>query len=147
MSWKLVSTRSGATTLIGGYKIQSERDGDQTAHLVTFPDDRQIRVLPDSVHSGQYRIQVVKVALKAMAALTADSGSLPAGYDPALYLYGSLCYADLEWEQVWEGPTINEWLESWFIVAETTGDSFMIAVPKLLHDLKKAGWVIRRVDD
>ena len=143
MTWKLVSTRDGATTLIGDYKIQSERDGDQTAHLVTFPDERQIRVLPDAVHSGQYRIRVVKVALKAMAALDPDSGSLPPGYDPALYLYGSLCYADLEWEQVWEGPTIDDWLEDWFTLETDEGGSSR----HLIRDLKSAGWVMVRRDN
>ncbi len=137
MSWKLVA--SSVPTEIGPYRIESERDGDQTAHLITFPDDRQIRVLPDTDHSGQYRIRVVKVALKAMAALDPDSESLPPGYDPALYLYGSLCYADLEWEQVWEGPTIDDWLEDWFRSPSEIGP-----VSNLIRDLKTAGWVIRR---
>jgi hypothetical protein len=139
MSWKLVA--ANIPTQIGPYKVESERDGDQTAHLVTLPDNRQVRVLPDDVHSGQYRIRVVKVALEAMTALTADSGSLPAGYDPALYLYGSLCYANLEWEQVWEGPTIEDWLADWFPI------DVEVPVSALIRDLNKAGWVVRREDE
>ena len=138
MSWKLVASHT--RTVIGPYSVESERDGDQTAHLVTLADTRQIRVLPDSVHSGQYRIRVVKVALEAMAALDPDSGSLPPGYDPALYLYGSLWYADLEWEQVREGPTIDDWLDDWFGQAGRRESD-------LVRDLKTAGWVIRRVED
>ena len=141
MSWKLVA--ANLPTVIGPYKVESERDGDQTAHLVTLSDTRQIRVLPNSVHSGQYRIHVIKVALKAMAALDPDSGSLPPGYDPALYLYGSLCYAELEWEQVGKGSTIEEWLADWFGQAEIAElvDDWSL---DLVRDLKAAGWVIRR---
>ncbi len=142
MSWKLVSTRDGATTLFGDYRIQSERDGDQTAHLVTFPDDRQIRVLPDDHNSGQYRIRVIKGTLTTLAALDADSGPLPVAYDPKVYLYGALCFHNMEWEHVWTEPNLVDWLTDWFVPP-----IFEVSVPNLLRDLNKAGWVIQREDE
>jgi len=127
-------------TDIGHYRVELERDGDKTAHLVTFPDNRQLRVLPDGVHSGQYRIRVVKVALTVLRDVEAHSESLPVEYEPMLYLIGSLCYADLEWEQVSGGESIEDWMETWF-------HSPLVDRLTLIQDLNKAGWVIRREDE
>lgn len=140
MSWKLVA--SDIPTQIGSYRVESQRDGNKTARLVTFPDDRQIRVLPDADHSGQYRIRVIKVALDTLSALDADSGSLPPSYDPMIYLYGALCFNNLEWEQVWTEPNLVDWLTDWF-----APPTFEVSVLTLLRDLKSAGWVIRWEDE
>ncbi len=140
MTWKLVA--SSVPTEIGSYRIESERDGDQTAHLVTFPDERQIRVLPDVDHSGQYRIRVVKAALVVMWDVEARSESLPAEYDPKVYLLGALCFHNMEWEHVWTEPNLVDWLTTWF-----APPIFEVSVPNLLRDLKQAGWVIRREDE
>ena len=72
----------------------------------------------------------------------ARSESLPAEYDPMVYLYGALCSHNLKWEQVWNRQTIEDFLESWFTSAETT--PILNAHPRLIQDLKEAGWVIRR---
>ena len=140
MSWNFVA--SSVPTQIGPYRVESQRDGDKTAHLVTFPDERQIRVLPDSDHSGQYRIRVVKAALVVLWDVEARSESLPAEYDPMVYLYGALCSHNLEWEQVWNKQTIEDWLTNWL-----GPPTFEMSSSALLRDLQKAGWVIRREDE
>ena len=141
---------------IGPYSLVSERDGDQTAHLVTFPDNRQLRVLPDGASSGQKRSRVTKVALEALVALVAHSESLPEGvtvlppgYDPMLYLVGSLAYAGLSWEQVTDEPTVEDWLADWFWSSrersyfgfDDDGD-VNAAAELLVSDLGRAGWEI-----
>ena len=142
MSWKLVA--SSVPTEIGPYKVESERDGDRTAHLITFPDDRQIRVLPDDVHSGQYRIRVIKGTLITLAALDTESGFLPAGYDPKVYLLGALCFHKMEWEHIWTEPNLVDWLTVYFGEAAPI---FEVDTSDFLSGLKQAGWVIRREDE
>ena len=144
MSWKLVA--SSVPTEIGLYRIESERDGDQTAHLITFPDGRQIRVLPDGDHSGQYRIRVVKAALVVLLDVAARSESLPAEYDPMVYLYGALCSHNLEWEQVWNRQTIEDWLETYFVISARGDAQGPESALSFIRGLEKAGWVIQRED-
>ncbi len=142
---------------IGPYVLVSERDGDQTAHLVTFPDGRQIRVLPDGSTSGQKRSRVTKLALESLVRLVAHSESLPdgetllpPGYDPMLYLVGSLAYAGLSWEQVTDEPTVEDWLAVWLPMMDFEtgqfGDDGMLAAKLLVDDLGRSGWEIVKTE-
>ena len=130
----------------GPYSLVSERDGNQTAHLVTFGDGRQIRVLPDDASSGQKRSRVVKVALTVMAALTDRSmspGVLVAGYDPMMYLVGSLAYAGLSWEQVTDDPTVKDFLIDWLSLMDGWyADNPESAAKSFVKDLSRSGWQI-----
>ncbi len=65
----------------GPFSVVSEREDGETFHVVTFPDGRQLRVLPDAQHSGQKRSRVVVSALKVLEALVDGSVSLTGGYD------------------------------------------------------------------
>ncbi len=126
----------------GEYYMVSERDGSETAHLVTFPDGRQLRVLPDEYSSGQRRAQVVRGALELLAALGESQTPLPAGYDPRSYLVGCLTLAGLTWETVSDSQTIEEWLYDWF-ANDYPSD---IAGDMLLKGLERDGWTIVGVD-
>ena len=142
---------------IGPYSLVSERDGDQTAHLVTFPDNRQLRVLPDGSTSGQKRSRVTKVTLEALAALVAHSESLPdgetplpPGYDPMLYLVGSLAYGGLSWEQVSNEQTVEDVVADWIVTVVPVLDEFGVdgetAAKGLVSDLASSGWKIVKTE-
>ena len=139
---------------LGPYVLVSERDGDQTAHLVTFPDNRQLRVLPDGASSGQKRSRVVKVALDSLVRLVAHSEALPdgvtplpPGYDPMLYLVGSLAYAGLSWEQITDEPTVEDVIADWLVLMDDRlpGET-ELAAKALVSDLASSGWEIVKTE-
>lgn len=130
----------------GPYEMVPERDGLLTAHLVSLPG-RQIRVLPDGASSGQKRSRVIKVALEVMAALRGDSGSLP-GFDPMLYLVGSLAYSGLEWEQITDDPAVEDFLDEWLsVMKDWYTDESRFTAKLLVADLASSGWQIVKRDD
>ncbi len=114
------------------------KGGGQSAHLVEFGDGRQIRVLPDSAHSGAMRSRVLQDALETLAGLIGDIGDVrgDGGFDPVVYVRGVLAGADLEWEEISTEVTIEEWLAAnW----ENIG-----TWRNLVHDLSADGWEIVR---
>ena len=125
----------------GPYVLISERDGAQTAHLVTFPDGRKVRCLPDGQTSGQKRSRVTTDALTVLhelwqAAHFADGPD----FEPASYLIGCLAVAGLTWEVVDADltVTIEEWLTEWFSEPHPNRSLH------LLGDLDDDGWQIVR---
>jgi hypothetical protein len=133
----------------GPYVLTSERDGQETAHLVAFPDGREVRVLPDGRNSGQRRSRVTSEALTTLHELWQGqhfSDDAPA-IDPVAYLVGCFAVAGLTWELVLPEVTIGEWLDGWF---NWPGDRLSLDTRDmsraLLYDLDTAGWQIVRKD-
>jgi len=128
---------------IGPYVVVSERDGSETAHRVSFPDDRGLRVLPDGRASGQRRSRTITEALtEAYSMAPVKRADLDEVYefDPVLYLVGALAAAGMAWESTGARDiTIAEWLTEWF---EHGAQRFTAA--ELLKDLDADGWQVVR---
>jgi hypothetical protein len=127
--------------------MYSERDRQETAHLVAFPDGRQVRVLPDGQNSGQRRSRVTSEALAAIceqvggedhASELARDGINPI-MDPVVYLLGCFAVAGLTWELVLPELMIGEWLDEWWERREVDRRPGW-----LLEDLDADGWKIVR---
>lgn len=148
MTWK-PDPRTVRT--FGPYTMVSERDGDLTAHLVTFPDGRSVRVLPDDRTSGQKRSRVATDALRALGAASDESHGFPLTalvdetdrllFDPVAYLVGCLAMAGIDSELMSAdlSVSIDEWLTEWL---EAGGSA-----AQLLEDLATDGWQIVRKGD
>lgn len=123
--------RFGEITLVS--EVHSKTN--DTAHLVTFADGSQIRVLPDG-SSGQRRARAVRDTLHAAAALSPDNGDVV-----ETYVIGRLHLRGLTWEQVGDlgEVTIEEWLVEWL---EAGGSA-----AQLLEDLDVDGWQITRKEN
>ena len=120
----------------GPYTMVSERDGDLTAHLVSFPDGRSVRVLPDDRTSGQKRSRVATAALQSMC-------EYPGVDSNALYTFvGWIVSEGLSFELELGAVTIDEWLTEWF---EHGAERFTATA--LLEDLEADGWSIVRKGD
>lgn len=125
--------RIGDITLVSE---QHKRTGD-TAHLVTFADGHQIRVLPDG-SSGQKRSRLVRTVLEAAKALRGTSADLM-----ETYVVGGLARAGLTWQEVGDQrQTIEDWLAEWF-----ENRSRFAGPGTLLADLADDGWEIVRAND
>jgi hypothetical protein len=132
--------------LFGPYLMTPERDGSETAYLVTFPDDRAVRVLPGAA-SAQKRARVTTTALASIveqvggrdqaAELAADG--IPPIMDPVTYLIGALTLHHMTWELVSSDDPLQEWLAKWFVDVDLSNPE----LPKyLVDDLDHAGWVV-----
>lgn len=133
----------------GPFSMVPERDGTETAHLVTLHDGRMVRVMPDDHSSGQKRSQTIVKALKAMHAVwgsriaVTDEDGVTLVVDPMTILVGFLSEASLTWQPIQDLTvlTIEDFLDEWFgqhIVA------LRIDTGEFLHDLDEAGWEIVR---
>lgn len=135
MTWR-TDERPENTLQIGGITrvSQTHKQNGDTAHLLTFSDGRQIRVLPDGT-SGQGRSRKVKAAMGSAEALTGKSVDVI-----ATYVVGYLAETGLTWESVGNvrEDTIEEWLTGWFNESEPINSRI------LLDDLAIDGWEIRR---
>lgn len=153
MSWK-PDTRHERT--IGPYTLCPERNKDnETAHRVSFPDGRGLRVLPDDRISGQKRSRVIVDALtQAYCAAPIHRIDLEevAVFDPMVYLVGALAGAGLTWELlgVVREVSIEEWLEHYFVSEMWDPDSadplphWPDEVRHFLKALEDDGWAIVR---
>lgn len=114
----------------------------QTAHLITFGDGAQLRLLPGS-ESGRKRATVARDALERTEplrkALSGDSAALV-----KTYVVGELSLAGLEWEWVNDlrEVTFDEWLDEWFELFGAEDVAF--ARKSLLGDMADDGWVVVR---
>lgn len=110
MTWRR-DTRPENVRTFGDFKIFSEVNSDrETAHVVQFPDGREIRVLPDPNHNGRVRAAVVRGAVEAV-----NDRNGPLEADTAvLVVLGALARAGLKWQELAGEVSIEEWLESWF---------------------------------
>lgn len=117
---------------------QTHRTTGDTAHLLTFSDGRQIRVLPDGT-SGQRRSRAVRAAMETAMALRGELSALT-----ETYVVGYLAQAGLTWEDVGNvrEVTIEEWLSRWF----GDLDPDLTMAPRLLRDLADDGWQIVRAE-
>lgn len=134
MSWTIDPRH---TRQFGSVVLESERDGEHTAHRITL-GERVIRVLPDDAHSGQKRALVVRAALEGAKALGGIDGALI-----ETYVAGVLGREGLSWEEVdldreaLEQTDPEEWLIEWFKYRhEPIPDG---AAKNLLRDLENAG--------
>lgn len=126
------------TLQIGGITrvSQTHRTTGDTAHLLTFADGRQIRVLPDGT-SGQRRSRAVRAAMEDAEALRGESADLV-----ETYMVGRLAQSGLTWEALTNvrEVTVEEWLAEWF------DDGLREDAPSiaraLVHDLAVDGWQI-----
>lgn len=152
MTWK---TDARSLRTFGPYTLHSERDGQETAHLVAFPDGRKVRVVPDGRNSGQRRSRVTSEALAAIceqvggvehASELARDGINPI-MDPVAYLVGCLAVAGGAWEMVLPEVTIGEWLDGWFNWPGDWSFDTRDTSRALLYDLDTAGWQIVRKGD
>lgn len=123
--------RFGDITLVS----QTHKQDRNTAHLITFGDGCQIRVLPDGATSGQKRSRVLRRVLEAAKALDGTSSDLV-----ETYVIGGLAREGLTWEQVSNirEVTIEEWLAEWL---EAGGSA-----SQLLEELADDGWKIVRAE-
>ena len=112
MSWTIDPR---LTKRYGNIVLESERDGEHTAHRITLSPERVIRVLPDEAHSGQKRALVVRAALEGAKALGAIDGALVETYVAGVLGREGLVWevVDLEREQL-EQIDPEEWLTEWF---------------------------------
>lgn len=143
MTWK-PDPRTVRT--FGPYEKVSERDGDLTAHLVSFPDGRSVRVLPDDRTSGQKRSRVATDALQSLYELWQSSHFSDDGHqvDPVAYLVGCLAMAGIDFELTSTDltVTIEEWLDVWF--ASVAEDMRELRAYQLIDELDTDGWQIVR---
>jgi len=130
----------------GTWTMCSERDGSETAYLLTHEDGRSLRVLPDSHNSVQRRSRVIVEALKGVGRIESvwsfeddelgDAGPIP---DQMPYLVGCFTIAGLTWEMVSTDDPLHEWLAKWFVDVDLSNPE----LPKyLVDDLDHAGWVV-----
>lgn len=117
---------------------QTHRTTGDTAHLLTFSDGRQIRVLPDGT-SGQRRSRAVRAAMEDAEALGGESVDLI-----ETYMVGRLAQAGLTWEPVGNvrEVTVEEWLGAWFDYRNFDAPGRLAL--ELLEDLADDGWQIVR---
>ena len=117
----------------GDFQIFSEVNSDrETAHVIQFPDGREIRVLPDDAHNGRVRAVVVRGAVEAV-----NDRNGPLEADTAvLVVLGALARAGLKWQELAGEVSIEEWLTEWL---EAGGSA-----DQLLHELDADGWEIVR---
>lgn len=143
MTWKR-DARPENVRSIGDFKIFSETriDGGvkETAHVVRFPDGREIRVLPDPAHNGRVRAVVVRGALEA---LNDRNGPLDAS-TALLVVIGALSRAGLKYQELAGEVSIEEWLLDW-LIDHTEGHADVEAMrDRLLQALDADGWTITR---
>lgn len=142
----------------GDYSVVSERRGSDTAHLISFPDGRKVRVLPDPDTSGQKRSRIVSEALADLQGWDEAKAALyKAGMrgtrawdalqrDPFVQLVGVLDLEGLAWEVPGPGEvTIEEWLAEWFECMPPTEAA--TAADDLIKDLETTGWKIVRKEE
>lgn len=137
----------------GPYRMVSERDGHLTSHLVTFPDGRQVRVLPDDRTSGQKRSRVATQALRALGAASDETHGYPLAayvdedgrplFNPVAYLVGCLAVEGIRWELVSAATvTVEDTLADWFRqVADAVAE---LDPGELIRHLAAAGFEIVR---
>lgn len=132
MNWKRDSRPENVRTF-GDFKVFSEVNSDrETAHVVRFPDGRELRVLPDPNHNGRVRAAVVRGAVEAV-----NDRNGPLEADTAvLVVLGALARAGLKWQELAGEVSIEEWLAEWL---EAGGSA-----DQLLHELDVDGWEIVR---
>lgn len=154
MTWRRDERPENVRTF-GDFKVFSEtrKDGgvNETAHVVQFPDGREIRVKPDPEIGGRSRAAVVREAVAGLAntykLLGGAEGVLRQDYDPALYLYGVLAHNGLEWENALE-VSIEEWLANYIEEVWTLSDDppteYTDEARHFLKALEADGWTIER---
>ena len=155
MTWK---ADERTTKTFGDYSVVSERRGSDTAHLISFPDGRKVRVLPDPDISGQKRSRIVSEALADLQGWDEAKAALyKAGMrgtrawdalqrDPFVQLVGVLDLEGLTWEVPTLGEvTIEEWLAEWFELFGVNDVAY--ARDALLGDLADDGWEIVRKEE
>jgi hypothetical protein len=136
--------RTEYTKAFGPYLMVPERNSNnETAYLVSFPDGRMVRVLPDDRHSAQRRSRVIVTALTALElAWGSDTGagdSLPSQVDMSWFLIGAVAAAGLTWEMVDTTDPLGDFLTKWFVDINPDDPDI---VKFLLDDLDHAGWTI-----
>lgn len=137
--WKR-DTRLENVRTFGDFHIYSEVNPDrETAHVVQFPDGREIRVLPDERSTGRSRATALREGVEALAdrsdVLGGAEGLLVDSYDARVWFTGWLAMRGLVWEGVTvdlRDVSIEEWLAEWL---EAGGSA-----EQLLHDLDVDGW-------
>lgn len=127
--------------IYGSVRMAPERQGGETAHRISLPDGRVIRVLPDGTTSGQARARVSREACKETADLKGGSVDLIANH-----LIGRLAMAGVLWDWVDEAREAREALSitDWLVVWCDARDMSEAWAHQLLNDLKTDGWQIVR---
>lgn len=126
----------------GPYEMVSERDGDLTAHLVSFPDGRTVRVLPNDRTSGQKRSRVATDALQALYELWQSSHFSDDGHrvDPVAYLVGCLALACIDFAVFEADQSPGEWWEEWLDANPEHRD----VIVEFVRDMGDAGFEVRK---
>jgi hypothetical protein len=132
MTWKRDERLENVRTF-GDFKIFSEVNSDrETAHVIHFPDGREIRVLPDDAHNGRVRAVIVRGAVETIRPLYGRLGDA----ELRLVLIGALTEAGVKWQELAGEVSIEEWLAEWL---EAGGSA-----ENLLEELDADGWKIIR---
>lgn len=141
--WKR-DTRPENVRTFGDFKVYSEVNSDrETAHVVRFPDGRELRVLPDE-RGGKKRSGLVRAAVEHLA--SAVEANTAISYET--YLYGLLLKSGFNsWEWTADGEvSIEEWLESWFANDLPGRGPADFMAECLLGAIQDDGWAIVRED-
>ena len=121
----------------GAWTMIPERDGSETAYLLSHEDGLGLRVLPDSHNSAQKRGRMILVALQALESFNSFVEFHPD--HQVAYLIGRLTIAGFTWASIGADP-LEKWLTEWFTHDNDATPGQLAKF--LVDDLDHAGWTI-----